>query len=164
MPKSNEKLPAQEAALRYLEYRARTVKEVEEQLRMKEYTDEEIASCIERLEQLHYLDDEEYALSYLRHGLSKRRARRRILRELAERGVDKDTFEQAIYRYEDEECCDLAEVERQNALAEAGRILPQGYANDKEKAKLARRLMSLGYETAQIYSVLGELGGNRGDA
>ena len=148
---------AMETALRYLEHRARTTKEIRDRLADAGYEAEEIRSCLERLTDLHYIDDGEYALAYLRRHLEKRRGRLRYFRELAERGISRETAQAAIYEYEDEENVDLSEVEHKNALQEAARILDGRAWTDKEKARAGRRLASLGYDTSQIYGVLGEL-------
>lgn len=159
--KSNQP-DAMEAAVRYLEHRARTEQEVREKLRGGEYAEQEIETCIMRLKELHYIDDQEYALSYLRRSLEKRRGRLRVFRELKERGIERETVQQAIYQYEDEEEADLAAIERQNAFAEAAVILQGTHPSEKEKARAGRRLASLGYETSLIYACLrtgGEEGG-----
>ena len=95
-----------ETALRYLEHRARTAQQIRERLLDAEYAQEEIDACLERLQALHYVDDTEYALLYLRRSLEKRRGLLRYYRELKERGVDKDTAQKAVYLFEDEEDCD----------------------------------------------------------
>lgn len=153
-----EKKDAMETALRYLEHRARTEQEVRGRLTDAEYEAAEIDECLQRLKDLHYVDDTEYALSYLRRSLEKRRGRMRYFRELKERGISRDTALQAIYEYEDEENADLSAIEYTNAEEEAGRILAGRELNDREKARAARRLASLGYETSLIYAVIGRIG------
>lgn len=148
---------AMETALRYLEHRARTEQEVRTRLTDAAFDAEDIRDCLQRLKDLHYIDDTEYALAYLRRHLEKRRGRLRYFRELAGRGIDRETAQRAIYEYEDEENADLYEVERENALQEAIRILEGRELTDKEKARAGRRLAALGYDTSQIYGVLSEL-------
>ena len=68
-----KKEPAMDVAIRYLEYRARTEKQVVTRLQEAGYAQDEIDDCLTRLKALHYVDDTEYALSYLRRNLEKRR-------------------------------------------------------------------------------------------
>ena len=82
----------------------------------------------------------------------------RYFRELKERGISRDTALQAIYEYEDEENADLSAIEYTNAEEEASRLLAGRELNDREKARAARRLASLGYETSLIYAVIGRIG------
>lgn len=150
-----KKQDVMEAALRYLEHRARTEQEVRDKLADAGYEPEEIEACLTRLKDLHYVDDTEYALSFLRRSLEKRRGRLRYYRELKERGISRETAQQAVYEYEDEENADLSAVEYENAREEAARVLAGRELTDKEKARAGRRLASLGYEMSLIYSVLG---------
>ena len=162
---SERKKPdAMETALRYLEHRARTEQQVRDSLRDAEYTQEEIDDCLDRLLTLHYVDDTEYALSYLRRSLEKRRGLLRYYRELKERGIDKDTAQKAVYLFEDEEDCDIKEIEYENASLEAARILEGRSIGEKERAKAGRRLASLGYDMSMIYSILGAYGRSSIDA
>ena len=153
-----KKQDVMEAALRYLEHRARTEQEVRDKLTGAGYETEETEACLTRLKDLHYVDDTEYALAYLRRSLEKRRGRLRYYRELKERGISRETAQQAVYEYEDEENADLSAVEYENAREEAARVLAGRELTDKEKARAGRRLASLGYEMSLIYSVLGTFG------
>ena len=110
------------------------------------------------------MDDTEYALSYLRRNLEKRRGRQRYFRELKERGIERDIAQQAIYLYEDEENLDLADLEQENAFLEAERFLGNAAPTDKERARAGRRLASLGYDTALIYHILSRFGRSSFDA
>lgn len=150
-----------DAALTFLEHRPRTTQEMRRKLRDGGYEEEEITACLARLTELHYLDDRDYAMRYIRQSLGKRRGRRRFLTELQERGISRDITAQALYDFEDEEDIDLAEAEYQNALAEAAQLLEgrsSDEVTDKLKARAARRLTFLGYETSLIYKVLAAAG------
>lgn len=153
-----KKEPAMDVAIRYLEHRARTEKQVVTRLQEAGYTQDEINDCLTRLKDLHYVDDTEYALSYLRRNLEKRRGRLRFFRELKERGIERDIAQQAIYLFEDEENLDLAELEKENAFLEAERFLDDPAPTEKERARAGRRLASLGYDTSLIYHILGRFG------
>ena len=65
--KSEGLLSAKNVALRFLSYRPRTVKEVRDKLREKEYSDEEINEVIADLKRSRLLNDEEFARMYVRN-------------------------------------------------------------------------------------------------
>lgn len=153
-----------DVAIRYLEHRARTEMQVTVRLQEAGYSKEEIKDCLTRLKELHYVDDTEFALAYLRRNLEKRRGRQRYFRELKEKGIERDTAQQAIYLYEDEENLDLADLERENAFLEAERFFAGTAPTDKERARAGRRLASLGYDTSLIYHILSRFGRSSFDA
>ena len=153
-----KKTDIMDTAARLLEHRMRTEQEVRRRLEEAAFEEEEIRSCLDRLKELHYIDDRAYALTYLRRSLEKRRGRCRIFRELRERGIERNIVQQAIYDFEDEEGTDLSEEEFRNAAAEAARLLEGSASTEKERARAGRRLAALGYETSLIYAVLGQIG------
>lgn len=161
---ATERLDPYERALRYLEHRAHTAQEVEKHLLEKGYNGKEAAEAVARLREVHYLDDAEYAYDYIQYTLTKRRGRRRICRELADKGVDREVVEAAFYRLEDEDGVDPDEAEWQNALKEAQRTAGERPLDERQEARVGRRLSALGYDTSLIYRVLAELRKGRDEA
>lgn len=150
-----QKRSAQEEAARYLAPRMRTEMELKKRLRDRGYEPEEIREVIEEFTGLGYLDDESYARSYCEYAYGKQRGTRRILQELAEKGIDPGTARNACedVRYE------LGIDERRNALQIAERTvedLPRPL-EQKHLAKAARRLEQLGYDNGTILSVLNKI-------
>ncbi|MDL1892205.1 hypothetical protein FBQ87_04850 [Sphingobacteriales bacterium CHB3] len=63
---------AKSVALRFLSRRQRTEKEIRDKLREKEFAEEEIQQTIENLRELGFLNDAEFARSYIRHQMAVR--------------------------------------------------------------------------------------------
>ena len=88
-----------DTAADFIGLRPRTVAETRRRLKEKGYEDEEIESAIASMIDYKYLDDYSYCISYFRYAYSKQRGRRRIVRELAEKGVDRELIETAYDDY-----------------------------------------------------------------
>ena len=88
-----------DTAADFIGLRPRTVAETRKKLKEKGYEDEEIESAIASMIDYKYLDDYSYCISYFRYAYSKQRGRRRIMRELAEKGVDRELIETAYDDY-----------------------------------------------------------------
>lgn len=155
------KKSAYEAAALYLSRRMRTEKEVRDHLKAKEYSEEEADEAVNELKTHRYIDDYEYARSFIEYGLARKHASKRILRELAEKGVEADT---ANFAYED--------YVYENGLDEYGEAKEHGfklYRNategktfdddtlEKVLARIARNLAGRGYSSGDIYKVLDDL-------
>lgn len=69
---AEEVVGAKKAALRYLSYRPRTVREVRDKLREKEFGDEEIQKTIQQLEDSKLLNDLEFARMYVRDAVLRK--------------------------------------------------------------------------------------------
>ena len=90
---------ALDTAADFIGLRPRTVAETRRKLKEKGYEDDEIESAIASMIDYKYLDDYSYCISYFRYAYSKQRGRRRIVRELAEKGVDRELIETAYDDY-----------------------------------------------------------------
>ncbi|MBX2992086.1 MAG: RecX family transcriptional regulator [Bacteroidetes bacterium] len=88
---------AKSVALRFLSRRQRTEKEVRDKLREKEFADEEIRQTIENLRELGFLNDAEFARSYICHQLTVRPKGTLALKQnLLLLGVRKEVIEAAL--------------------------------------------------------------------
>lgn len=148
-----------EIATRYLEHRPRTVFEMKEHLRKKEFEEDEILTVINKLLERHYLDDKEYVYQYAIYAFEKSRGTYRIKYELKQKGVSEFDIEDGLYEYSNFVGMSLEKIEFENASMQAEKILKDNELSDKEKRKkifdkVARRLNSLGYSTSIIISVL----------
>lgn len=146
-----------DAALRYLEHRMRTEKEMRTRLREKEFAEDEIDDTVSWLKQMGYISDHSYAAEYLRFGFEKGRGIARIRAELREKGLSDEDIQKGIYDYEDEYEIDIMEAEFERALAQAQKTAGTGAFDEKAEAKLGRRLHSLGYGSSVIYKVIGRI-------
>jgi regulatory protein len=84
---AGERALAMARALHFLGYRARSRKEVRDRLRRYGYVDETVDGVVGRLEELGYLDDEEFARTAAREK-ARRYGPRRVSAELRRSGVD----------------------------------------------------------------------------
>ena len=126
-----------------LQYRPRSVAELREALRKKQFTAEEIDPTLEKLLDWGYLDDAKYT-EYLIHSRKTQNVKGRafVARELQQRGVDSDELDSL---YSDEEECELIA----NLIAKWQR---QGVAFRRDK--YFRRLASRGFAIGNIFACL----------
>lgn len=118
-------------------------------LARKGYPEEEIAVAVERLRSWKYVGDAALAERVAGKSASLRRGRRSAARELAVRGVDAEVAQAAIatqYAGRDDE---LLEQALEQALRAMG-----GVRSRKEAARLARRLISRGFDPGAVFARL----------
>lgn len=97
LEKAEELVGAKGVALRFLQVRPRTVREIRDKLREKEFGDEEIAQTIESLKKAGLLDDAAFARMYIRDALAGRGAGKMLMkRKLLLLGVEKSVVDEAI--------------------------------------------------------------------
>jgi len=97
LEQTEEILSAKNAALRFLSIRPRTIREVRDKLREKEFADGEISRAIQDLVDTGLLNDTEFARMYLRDALTIRPAGKMLLRrKLLLLGVDKTTVDECL--------------------------------------------------------------------
>ena len=146
-----------DVATRFLANRMKTNSQLEKHLSSKEYPQEEISDLVLRFEEYGYLNDSTYAAIYISQGLQKGRTVWRIKRELLERGVSEIHIEAGLSQFMDETEQDPIADEFQRGMAQAEKIIRnQTEVDSKLLAKAGRKLMSLGYRSEMIYSILGE--------
>lgn len=88
---------AKQSALHFLSYRARTVREVEHNLRKKGFAESEIEATIWSLESAGLLNDAEFARLYIRSRMLSRPSGNRVLKQkLLALGVSARTADEAI--------------------------------------------------------------------
>ena len=167
--KEKKQKTAMEVAAAYLANRMRTVAEMRQHLRDKEYSDSEINECVNDLIGLKYLDDYAYALRYYEYNSSKHRGSKRAMRELEEKGVDKQTINFALedYKYESgiDEYTMALEIARKEVFITSDECGPGAdidkiemkEVDDKLVAKVARKLESRGFANDDIYRVMSEM-------
>jgi regulatory protein len=93
----NEAHQAHEAALRYLDYRPRSVDEIRRHLKSKDVEPEVVAQVVERLGQAGLLDDRAFARYWLENRSDFRPRGERALRmELRQKGVPDDVIAEVL--------------------------------------------------------------------
>ena len=155
-------------ALRYITAQTKTEGQVAEYLKKKGFEKEYITNTIEFLRNYNYVNDKEYCVLYYKEACRKGKGRRRIQQELLAKKVEPSVIRDALDEFVSEE-----NPEYENFLAEAGtektralevgrKMLRQHLELGKEAdknfmARVGRRLMTLGYDTSILYSVIGTL-------
>jgi regulatory protein len=106
-----EVVAATTAALHLLAYRSRATGELQARLRQKGHAPHAIEAAIEKLRGWHYLDDEEFAKTWVEQRSTHRPRSRRVLeQELRSKGVDREIVEQTIDSAELDEVSDAIRV------------------------------------------------------
>ena len=131
-----------DAAMRYLGYSARTVREVERHLDDKQFGEVEIYDAIERLKELKLLDDAAYCEEFVRSRLRTKPVSRQHLRQqLRAHEAEEDAIDDALLIV-------TQEVERSGARAVAEKYLRQFAALDEDERlrRVQQRLNARGYD------------------
>lgn len=136
---------AKQTALRYVEVRLRTEREVVEQLKKKQYEADVIEATLQFLRAYHYLDDRAYCRSWIYDRIQFHPCgRRKMAVDLSKKIADRQLVQQSLEEYfSQEEEFTLALEAAQKKLA-AGPI---------SREKLGRFLTGRGYGTAIIGQV-----------
>jgi regulatory protein len=97
LQKTEEELGAKNAALRFLSTRPRSIREVRDKLREKEFGDEEIAKTLDELARAGLLNDDAFARIYIRNARVVRPAGKVLIRQkLVLLGVPKEIIDTAL--------------------------------------------------------------------
>ncbi len=154
MKKTREYRKAWESALRLLNYRERSIKELEGRLREKHYSPSSIDAVIKRLLELDLLDDRKFARLWVRSRIQfKPRSAWLISRELREKGIEEEVIQEVIeeeFTPEQEQAAVMGLAEKQ---ARRYRGEDPGKAREKLFAYLARR----GFSPDMIWKCLDEV-------
>ncbi len=147
---------ALEKALRLLSFRDRSRHEMLTGLRERGFTEPVLSRTIDRLIELKYLDDANFAVRYARHlAVNRLYGNRRIEIALREKGIAAELARRGIAQAREE-------LDEKDAAAlliakkTRGRKLKQ--LSPSEKRKIAQFLIGKGFSPALGYEFLGESG------
>jgi len=108
-----------------------------------------ITAVVSRLKEQRYLDDQSFAETYTRlRQENEKLGQRSVRQKLAQKGVPAHIANQAVearYSDTDEEALARKHLERKRIAKPA---------NDKETARVMRRLVAAGFSTSVIYKIL----------
>jgi len=143
---------ARSRALRFLTYRARTVKELETYLQQKEFAAGVVTTVIAEMKDYGYLDDYKFVGDYINYRKSRGYGKKRIKYELKLKGAERDVVEDVIKDSFDRE-------EELNTIREMlGKRLPQdGKIDQRWLARQVGYLARRGFQEDLIMTVLREL-------
>ena len=151
---TGERALAMNRALHFLGYRARSRREVCDRLRRYGYGEKTVEGVVGRLEELGYLDDEEFARTATREK-ARRYGPRRVSDDLRRSGVDAELAQNVV----DEEFAGRSELEE--ARSAAVRRSNKG-GSDAEARRVYGFLVRRGYSVGVCAEVAREYRGDQG--
>lgn len=102
MNNSKATYSAFDTALYYITFKDRTQKEISAKLRERGYSDSDIEEALDKLKEYRYINEENYALSYIRSNISKK-GEGLIVRELLKKGISRDVIERQFSYFDEAE-------------------------------------------------------------
>lgn len=144
---------AKERALKLLDYRKRSISEVEQRLKKADYEADIIKEVINSLEDMGFLDDEDFAQSWIDSRISgKGMGKNRVKWELRQKGVDDGIAEEALSLVD-------SDSEFDTAMESAQRRWHKDHDPDVrvKKKHLASYLGRLGFKWETVNRVLNAL-------
>lgn len=151
---------AKDYAFKLLSYRPRSIKEIQDRLKKKDYSSKIILEVIKSLKRLKFLNDKEFARMWVESRIKTRpMGRYRLYQELIQKGIDRDLIEKILNDYREEE-----EIKLARELAQ--RKLKRSYQNLDEvttKRKLYGFLQRRGFSYDIIQEVMKELKGTENE-
>ena len=155
---------ATDIALKYLETRARTEKEIRTRLAKDAYGDDVVEKVLEKLRRVNLANDAQFAAQWVeaktKPTAGRPTGKRRIATDLYRKGVDKETIEEAVSHVDEDSELELA----RKALRSRVKTLPtEREALIAEKRRLAAFLARRGFGWDIVSKVLRELGTASGE-
>ena len=150
--KENEYYEAYYDAIKYLNRKLRTTKELEKYLSNK-YEFDNVSNVIKRLEEEKYLNDELFVNSYIHDCfILTNKGYYKIFNELEKLGIDNDLIRNSLDKISDEEW-----LEKLKKLVEKKIKINSNYSNNKLMNKLNNYFINLGYSSDMIDDILGKI-------
>lgn len=147
---AEERNKVQQAALRYIGYKPRTIREVERYLDGKGFSSYHRDDVVREMKQQGYLDDRQFALQWIaeRRG-GKGFGKKMLQQELARKGVSADLVEAALEKVGEEEERELAQ---QVADKRYHRLRHEPWP--KVQRRLGQYLLRRGFPSSTVYDIL----------
>ena len=144
---------AKVSVFRYLKYRPRSVDEIKEKLRRKDFSQKIIQEAIDYFTRIGSLNDAQFALGWTRSRLNKPYGIHRIRMELKHKGVDKELIETALSQA-------LQDYEEIEAILQLAQRRLRKYAHvDKrtQRRRLYDYLARRGFNSGAIVKTLNQI-------
>jgi regulatory protein len=154
MAEKSERVKAETKAFRLLGIRSHSERELRSKLIAGRFSPEVVDDVIEKCVSLGYLNDETFSRERVRYlGIAKLVGNLKIALDLKERGIASDIRREAIADIDRE----FDEKERiRRLLRKRQRVNNAGLADEKQKARVIRNLMSRGFPFAMIMETINE--------
>ena len=148
-----EQSKARRKAMLLLQHMDRTEKGLAERLGRAGFGEEAVQDALAYVKSFGYIDDARYAENYISYRMASR-SRSRILRELAEKGVDRET---ALTAWE--AAAELIEPDERQILwnTVSAKYPPDTELDEKEMRRLQAFLVRRGFTYGDITAVLEEM-------
>ncbi|WP_330961871.1 recombination regulator RecX [Photobacterium sp. 53610] len=143
MRRQAPKISAREAAVGYLSRRDHAERELQQKLKQRGYTAQEVSEAIAYCQDYNWLDDARYAAMAVRNGIAKGWGKLRIQQEMKMKGVHELCIRHAL----DEADVDWFEQAKSVAQRKFGETPME---TPKEKARRLRFMQSRGFDFDQI--------------
>ena len=143
----DEKYKATEKAVKYISNNLKTTKQIKDYLKKKNYSEITINYVLEKLKEYGYINDENYAKSFLLT-YSKKYGRLKLKSLLIQKGISELIINSL-----------LEEVKSDNLELVATKYLKNKEINSNTYVKLSRFLYSRGYDFDEINSFINRLKG-----
>jgi regulatory protein len=151
---SEEIQKAWQKSLRYLSYRARSEKEIEDYLIKKEFNKQTIRQTIKKLEKYDYINNKKFSKSWIENRKNRLKGPYLIKSELIRKGIDGKKIEQYLNScYNQEEQLRVGIKAGQKRLSKKRLDLE----NYKESQKIFRYLAQRGFDYDIIKDVINKL-------
>lgn len=128
---------ARRRCLHLLEYSPRTVYQLKKRLMDDGFLAEQADDAIRYAESFGYVDDGNYAMEYVRTGCQKK-SRRQLYMQLSSCGVDKESIEDALEAYADEQENTVRRLARK-------RLMQKPPRTEEDFLKAVKSLVSKGF-------------------
>ena len=129
---------AKQKAMAILKFMDRTEQELIFKLKQADYSDTVISDALAYIKNFHYIDDERYALNYIRFKKDTK-SKRQIYAELIQKGIDKRYIDQAFSEeYESEDSAVQKAIAKKTKDVDA--------MTEEEKTKLTASLYRKGFQ------------------
>lgn len=148
-----ERQKARKKAMRLLEHMDRTEKGLYEKLCRSGFSQDAVLDAIEYVKSFGYINDLRYAGQYISGRLGKK-SRQKILQELIQKGIERDTAEEAWALETQDEEPDEKEAIRKEIEKKYEKCT---VLNEKEMRRLYGYLSRRGFKAGDIMHVLEEL-------
>ena len=148
-----EQKNARRKAMLLLEHMDRTEKGLSDRLRQAGFCAEAVEDAVAYVSSFGYVDDDRYAENYIAYRIQSK-SKRKILQELLQKGVDKETAQAAWERASEYTQPDEQKVLKETVLK---KCQPDTVLDEKEMRRLQGFLLRRGFGYSDISNVLEEL-------
>ncbi|MFC1593697.1 regulatory protein RecX [Candidatus Omnitrophota bacterium] len=152
MPASTaaELVRAKRLVYQLLKFRNRSKKEIVDRLKRKKYSTNTIQKIIEHFQDLDYINDDQFATSWVQARIANLQGPRRIFFELKQKGIKEELIKETWGRVKK----DYNEFEVARGFARDKLITMGKLDKRKVKARIYGYLNRRGFSTAVIYEVM----------